>query len=188
MASERAVSPAKQEDAVATSRDAHSEPYAAFSNGQRYMIIALQGISMLASPLTATMYLPLLPTLSNHFNVSIHDINLTITVYIIFQAIAPLLLAGSSDYSGRRPVFLLCFGLYTLASLGLALNTSSFAGLIVLRALQSLGASAVLSVSYGTIADISVPAERGKLLGPLLTASNVGTCKGPIIGGAIAYR
>ena len=41
-----------------------------------------------------------------------------------------------------------------VASLGLALNESSYAALIVLRALQSLRASAVLSVSYGTVADI----------------------------------
>ncbi|MCJ1365438.1 hypothetical protein MMC16_004559 [Acarospora aff. strigata] len=143
---------------------------------------------MLVSPLTATIYLPLLPLLSTQFHVSLQAINLTVTVYIIFQALSPLFLASLSDHLGRRPLYLSTFALYTLASLGLTLNKSNYAVLIVLRALQSLGASAVLSVSYGTIADICVPARRGKMLGPVLAAGNVGTCVGPLIGGWIAFK
>jgi len=152
------------------------------------MIVGLLGIAMLASPLTATMYLPLLPALSKYYRVSMQAINLTITIYIIFQAVAPLLLASTSDYFGRRPIYLCTFALYTVACLGLALNTTSYGALLVLRAIQSLGASAILSVSYGTVADISVTAERGKFLGLLLTAANVGTSIGPVFGGLIVYK
>src|SRR5271168_913246 len=152
------------------------EPYTVFSSRERSLIVALLGTSTLVSPLTATIYLPLLPLLSTHFRTSAQAINLTITVYIVFQALAPLFLASISDHLGRRPIYLTTFTLYTVASLGLALNTSSYAALLVLRALQSLGGSAVLAVSYGTVADVCVPATRGKMLGPVLAASNVGTC------------
>lgn len=164
------------------------EIYTVFPSWQRKVTVALLGMATLVSPLTATIYLPLLPLLSTHFQTSLQAINLTITVYIIFQAIAPLLLASASDHCGRRPIYLFTFTLYTLASFGLALNKSSYPALIVLRALQSLGASTVLSVNYGTIADICVPAERGKMLGPVLAAGNVGTSVGPIIGGWIALE
>jgi MFS family permease len=78
--------------------------------------------------------------------------------------------------------------LYTVASLGLALNKSSYAYLLALRAFQSLGASAVLSVSYGTIADICIPAKRGKMLGPVLAAGDVESCVGHIVGGWVALE
>ena len=164
------------------------EDYTVFSKRQRWLIIILLGIAMLASPLTATMYLPLLPLLATKFHTSLQAINLTITVYVIFQALSPVLLSSPSDHFGRRPIYLFTFALYVVASLGLALNKSNYGLLIFLRAIQSLGASAVLSMSYGTVADITVHSERGKMLGPMLAAGNLGTCIGPIFGGLIAYK
>ena len=166
---------------------AQKNVYTAFSIWQRRLIILIISAASLTSPLTATIYLPLLPLLSNIFNTDIQAINLTVTVYVIFQAIAPLLLATTSDHFGRRPVYILTFTIYILASLGLALNRESYSTLICLRALQSLGASSVLSINHGTVVDISVPAKRGKVLGIVLAAANVGTSLGPVLGGWIAF-
>lgn len=141
---------------------------------------------MLASPLTATIYLPLLPLLAAHFRVSLQSINLTLTLYIVFQALSPLLFATASDTLGRRPIYLITFSVYTLASLGLALNRGSYAGLLVLRALQSLGASAVLAIAYGVVADLCVPSERGAMQGPAMGAANLAVCVGPVVGGWVA--
>lgn len=141
---------------------------------------------MLASPLTATIYLPLLPLLATHFRVSLQSIDLTITIYIIFQAISPLLFATSSDTIGRRPIYIITYAIYTVASLGLALNKTSYPALLLLRALQSLGASAVLALSYGVVADICVHAERGAMLGPMMSAASLAVCLGPVIGGWVA--
>ncbi|TVY68622.1 Itaconate transport protein [Lachnellula suecica] len=161
-------------------------PYTMFTRPQKRGIGFVLTLTMIASPLTATIYLPLLPLLSAHFHVSEQSINLTITVYIIFQAIAPLLFATASDTVGRRPIYLATYALYTVASLGLALNRSSYPALLILRALQSLGASAVLAVAYGVVADVCVPAERGAMQGPMMGAANLAVCIGPIIGGWVA--
>ncbi|KAI4212779.1 MAG: hypothetical protein LQ351_004481 [Letrouitia transgressa] len=75
---------------------------------------------------------------------------------------------------------------YSLASLGLALNRNSYAVLLVFRALQSLGASAVLAIAYGVVADLCVPAERGSMQGPTMGVANLAVCVGPVIGGWIA--
>ncbi|MCJ1385695.1 hypothetical protein MMC17_008818 [Xylographa soralifera] len=141
---------------------------------------------MLASPLTATIYLPLLPLLETQFDVSRQAINLTITIYIVFQAISPLLFATASDTFGRRPIYLTTYALYTIASLGLALNKHSYVALLVLRALQSLGASAVLAIAFGVVADVCPAAERGAMLGPTQGAANLAVCLGPVIGGWVA--
>ncbi|KAL8734123.1 MAG: hypothetical protein Q9166_001608 [cf. Caloplaca sp. 2 TL-2023] len=112
--------------------------------------------------------------------------NLTLTLYIVFQALSPLLFATASDTFGRRPIYLVTFSIYTSASLGLALNRTSYAGLLVLRALQSLGASAVLAVAYGVAADLCVPSERGALQGLTMGAANLAVCIGPVVGGWVA--
>ena len=161
-------------------------PYTAFSPRHKRLITIILTLTMLASPLTATIYLPLIPLLANHFRVSLQAINLTITLYIVFQAISPLLFATASDSFGRRPIYLMTYALYTAASLGLALNRRSYATLLILRALQSLGASAVLAIAFGVAADLSPPAERGSILGPTQGAANLAVCLGPVIGGWVA--
>lgn len=44
----------------------------------------------------------------------------------------------------------------------------------------------MLAVAYGVVADMCVPAERGKMLGPLMGAANLPVCIGPVIGGWVA--
>ena len=166
--------------------DRSAVPYTTFTKAHKRLVTVILTSTMLASPLTATIYLPLLPLLAKHFHVSIQAINLTITFYIIFQAISPLLFATASDSFGRRPILLVTYALYTVASLGLALNKSSYAVLLVLRGVQSLGASAVLAIAYGVIADVCPPAERGGMQGPTMGAANLAVCLGPVIGGLVA--
>lgn len=161
-------------------------PYTTFNVRQKRLIASLLGFTSLSSPLTATIYLPIIPLLTGHFHTSVQAINLTITLYVICQALSPAIFATLSDTLGRRPILLITLTLYFLASLGLALNRESYAALLVLRGLQSLGASAVLAVGYGVIADVCVPAERGKMLGFFLAAGNLGPCLGPVIGGWVA--
>ena len=176
----------------ATSQKAHTSPsesrtpYTTFTRRHRRLLTVILALTMLASPLTATIYLPLLPMLATQFNVSTQAINLTVTLYIVFQGISPLLFATTSDTLGRRPIYLTTYALYTAASLGLALNRHSYPVLLILRALQSLGASAVLAIAFGVVADVCPPAERGAMLGPTQGAANLAVCLGPILGGWIA--
>ena len=162
-------------------------PYTIFTRSQRRRLRLLLGFAAVTSPLTATCYFPLLPLLRTHFDTSVQAINLTITIYIVFQALSPAIFGPLSDLIGRRLVFLVTLALYAFGNLGLALNKSSYIALLVLRALQSLGASAALAISYGVVADVCVSSERGRMLGPVSMALNLGACVGPVIGGAVAW-
>ena len=180
--------PAPSHTSSPTSSPKAPIPYTTFTRHHKRLITIILTLTMLASPLTATVYLPLLPLLATEFRASIQAVNLTITLYIVFQAISPLLFATASDHFGRRPIYLTTYALYTVVSLGLALNKHSYAALLVLRALQSLGASAVLAVAFGVAADVCPPAERGAMLGPTQGAANLAVCLGPVIGGIVAQR
>ncbi|KAJ9137446.1 Mfs general substrate transporter [Pleurostoma richardsiae] len=158
-------------------------PYTVFSKWQKRYLTYLLGYLCLASSLTATIYFPLISLLAQQYHTSVQAINLTITLYIVFQGLAPSFWSPLSDILGRRPVFLGTFAVYTAASLGLAFSDRSYVALALLRAAQSIGGSAVLSISYGVVADVSTHAERGSMLGPMLASGNLGPCLGPVIGG-----
>lgn len=160
-------------------------PYSVFTKEQKRYITYLLGFLTLASSLTATIYFPLIPLLAEEYQTSTQAINLTITLYVVFQGVTPAFWGPLSDTFGRRPVLMITFGLYTAASLGLAFSRGSYPALILLRALQSTGGSAVVSLSYAVVADLVTSAERGSMLGPLLASGNIGPCIGPIIGGAV---
>lgn len=162
-------------------------PFTSFTRSQLRQLQLLVGLATTTSSLTATIYLPLLPLLRTHFHVSSEAINLTLTVYIIFQAISPVIFGPLSDTHGRRTIFLLVLSIYAISNIGLAVNTQSFSALITLRAIQSLGASATYSIAFGVVADVCTSSERGRMLGPIGMALNLGTCIGPIIGGCVAY-
>jgi MFS family permease len=66
--------------------------------------------------------------------------------------------------------------------------TRHYATLIVMRCLQSAGASSSIAIAYGIIADIAIPAERGSYLGILMGATNAAPSLGPVIGGVLAEK
>lgn len=174
----------KAQDEPAPSTPATPQgPYTTWTVRQRKLLVCLLGYLALASSLTANIYFPLIDLLAERYAVSAQAINLTITLFMIFQGIAPSIWSPLSDSFGRRPVYLITFAIYTAASLGLSIVDKNYPALMVLRGMQSVGGSAVLSLAYAVVADVSVHSERGRFLAPMLTATNIGPCIGPIIGG-----
>lgn len=72
-----------------------------------------------------------------------------------------------ADRGGRRPVYVLMFGLMVGANVGIAV-VRKWAGLLVLRMVQSAGSSGMYGAAYGVIADVATIEERGSFVGVLL--------------------
>jgi MFS family permease len=90
-----------------------------------------------------------------------------------------------SDTSGRRLSFMLCFSIFTVANIGLALQTS-YPALLVLRMIQASGSSGTIALSIAVVADISTSSERGKYIGYATAGILLGPAFGPTIGGALS--
>lgn len=91
----------------------------------------------------------------NHqdLGVTTEEINLSITVYMVFQGVSPTFWGTIADSYGRRPVLLITMTIYCGACVGLALSPN-YAALMVFRMLQAFGSSSVIAVSAGVLSDI----------------------------------
>ncbi|KAF4448023.1 putative dityrosine transporter [Fusarium austroafricanum] len=159
-------------------------PYTIFCYWEKVSIIILVSFLAMISPLSSTVFLPAIPSISRDLDVSISLINLTVTTYLIFQGIAPSFIGNFSDTYGRRPAYMICCAIYLVANIGLALQ-HSYVALIVLRCLQSCGSSATIALGSATSADMVTRAERGKYLGYASMGVTLGPALGPVIGGLL---
>ncbi|KAK1058499.1 hypothetical protein LTR74_013388 [Friedmanniomyces endolithicus] len=159
--------------------------YSVFSKKQKVLIVVLIAVAGFFSPFTAFVYFPALNSIASDFGTSIELMNLTVTVYLIVQGIVPSILGDMSDGIGRRPIYLLIFAIYCVASIGLSLQRN-YVALLVLRMLQSAGSSGTIALGYGVIGDIAAPHERGKYVGISVIGFNSAPALGPVIGGIIA--
>lgn len=130
-------------DSVDTSNEVPgtaSPPYSIFTISQKRLIVFLTAYTTMFSPLSSFIYYPAIGSLASSLHTSIALINVTITSYLIVAGIAPTLLGNMADTIGRRPVYLSILSIYIVANVGLALQ-SCYAALLVLRMVQSFGAS-----------------------------------------------
>lgn len=142
-------------------------PYTIFTVNQRRFIVFMAAWAGFFSAISANIYFPALTTLANSFHVSSTLINLTLTSYMIFQALAPTMVGDFADMAGRRPAYIVCFIIYIGANIGLAL-CQNYASLFILRCMQSSGSSATISLGTGVVADVATSSERGLWMGWVL--------------------
>jgi MFS family permease len=92
------------------------------------------------------------------------------------------MIASISDNGGRRLSFVICFMIYIVANIGLALQTN-YAALLVLRCVQAAGSSGSIALSIAVVADIATSAERGTYMGYATAGILIGPAFGPVLGG-----
>lgn len=160
-------------------------PYSVFNVWEKRFIVFMVALASFFSPVSANIYFPALNTLAQNYRVSTTLINLTITVYMIFQGLAPSFTGSLSDNIGRRPLYILCFIIYIGANIGLALQ-HQFAALMVLRCLQSTGSSGTIALGNAVVSDIASPGERGAYIGYVSLGGVVGVSLGAVLGGVLS--
>ncbi|KAI1736632.1 MFS general substrate transporter [Xylaria scruposa] len=173
--------------ATATSQSelAETQRHSVYTLWEKRLIVISAAFGVLFAAWSAQIYLPSIDAAAHDLDASVQQINLTVTAYMIFQAIAPIFIAGYADFMGRRPVYIICFISYIAISIALAL-TDTYPSLIVLRSLQSIAISSTQSLCQGVVADVSTSAERGQYAALVALPTILGPSLGPVIGGAIA--
>lgn len=104
------------------------------------------------------------------------------SIYLLAQAASVPLNGRLADIFGRKPIMLIGIGTFLAGSVlcGLAWNMPA---LIVFRALQGLGAGAVLPMGMTIAGDVYTLAERAKVQGYLASVWGLASVVGPALGG-----
>ena len=114
------------------------------------------------------------------------------TAYLLTSTVSVPIYGKLSDQYGRKPILII--GVVRLSDrLGAVRAGGEFGSLpvlgdgmmqlIVFRAVQGLGAGALMTVSFAIMADMYPPRERGRLFGVFGSVFGLATVIGPFIGG-----
>lgn len=107
------------------------------------------------------------------------------SIYLLTQAVTVPVYAKLADTLGRKPIILVGIGLFLLGSI-LSAFAWSMPALIAFRAIQGLGAGAVLPIAITIAGDIYTVQERAKVQGYLASVWAIAAVVGPTVGGLFA--
>ena len=153
------------------------------TRAQRWALTSLS-LTMLMPSLDTSIANAGLPTLARAFGASFAHVQWVVLAYLL--AITTLIVSAGrlGDLVGRRRLLLAGIALFTSASLACGLATT-LAALVAARALQGLGAAAMLALTVALVGE-TIPKEKtGSAMGLLGTMSAIGTTLGPSLGGVL---
>ena len=106
------------------------------------------------------------------------------TGYLLASAASMPIWGKLSDAFGRRRFFIVGMVIFVVGS-ALCGQSHSMMELIIFRALQGLGAGAMMPITQAIIGDIFPPAQRARWAGVLMSLFGFATIVGPLLGGWI---
>ncbi|WP_148219730.1 MFS transporter [Azospirillum sp. B510] len=125
-----------------------------------------------------------LPALAQVFAVPFREVQWVVLAYLLSITTLIVGVGRLGDIVGRRRLLLLGIALFTAAS-ALAGAASSLWMLIAARAVQGLGAAAMMALATAFVGDAVPKARIGRAMGLMGTMSALGTALGPTLGGAL---
>ena len=125
-----------------------------------------------------------LPTLATAFGASFAEVQWIVLAYLL--AITTLIVGAGrlGDLIGKRRLLLAGIALFTAAS-ALCAMAPNLPLLIAARALQGVGAAAMMALTMALVGAALPKARTGSAMGLLGTMSAVGTALGPSLGGVL---
>src|SRR4051794_17984288 len=107
------------------------------------------------------------------------------SIYLLAQAVSTPIYGRLSDVVGRKPVMIVGISLF-LVGFVLCGVAWTMPALILSRAVQGLGAGAVLPMAQTIAGDVYTLAERAKVQGYLASVWGISAVVGPTLGGVFS--
>ncbi|MFZ1045968.1 MAG: MFS transporter, partial [Pseudolabrys sp.] len=116
-----------------------------------------------------------LPYMQGSLSASLDQINWVLTSYIVAAAIMTAPIGWLSERFGRKKLFIICVGGFTIASLLCAL-AQNIEQMVLFRLLQGMAGAALVPLSQSVLLDTYSAEERGQAM----AIWGVGVMLGPI--------
>lgn len=107
-----------------------------------------------------------------------------VTAYLVASTAALPIAGKLSDLYGRK-LFLVGSVVWFVAASALCGMSHSMFQLLMFRGLQGVGAGVLQAMAFTTIADLYPPAERGRVIGWVVSVYALGSVVGPFLGGIL---
>lgn len=150
-------------------------------NSYQRKITAALLIATFLSAVEATIISTAMPAIVKKLG-GIELISWVFAVYLLTSAVATPIFGKLADLFGRKKVFMFGTSLFLLGSMLCGLS-QNMAHLIVYRAIQGIGAGAVVPITFTIIGDIFTFGQRAKVQGLFSSIWGIAGIFGPLFGG-----
>jgi EmrB/QacA subfamily drug resistance transporter len=123
-----------------------------------------------------------LPTMQKHMAMSAVQMSWVATSFLLATAISLVPVGKIADIYGRKRIFILGTGLFTLAST-LATFVPDVGWLLVMRVFQGIGSAMFATTGMAILTSVFPVQRRGQAMGIYVASVYIGLSAGPFLGG-----
>lgn len=154
-----------------------SEKITSFVTPSLFILVLMISVG----PFGDTIYAPSLPSIAETFKTPYHNVQLTITFYLLGYSISQILYGPFSDRFGRKPIMIIGAIIFLFGSI-ICLISSNITILIFARFLQGFGACAGAVISTAAVKDAFTIKDQSKVFAKMNAAFSIAPGAGAIIG------
>jgi EmrB/QacA subfamily drug resistance transporter len=150
----------------------------------KWFVLAASSLGALLAAVMATAVNIMLPQLESIFNVEFALVQWVLLSFLLANITLLPILGRLADVLGRKQMFTVGYGVFTLGSLACALSSNIWM-LVAMRVVQGIGAAIITALGFALITNTFPTHERGKAIGINGAVLSAGVVIGPTLGGSL---
>ncbi|KAI0014807.1 putative bicyclomycin resistance protein [Xylariomycetidae sp. FL0641] len=154
---------------------------------RKWLLVVIVGMGSLCVTCASSIYTATYDQMNPEFHIPDIVGTVGLSTFVLGIALGPLLMSPLSEFYGRRPIYLVSWGMFLIWLIPSAVAHNA-ATIIVTRFLDGFAGSSFLSVAGGTVSDVFKRDEIQAPMAIIALSPFIGPSLGPLLGGFINYN